>query len=82
VTIWQRFFGALSHSVSGDHVSGTIGEFASGRLSIFLIIVLSFMIILLLRNKISLKFFLVSFFVLQFVKTKSEVNKTMIISSL
>jgi hypothetical protein len=75
VTIWQRFFGALSHSGSGDHVSGTIGEFASGRLSIFLIIVLSFFIILLLWNRISLKFFMVSFFLL-FIPT--AINETKI----
>ncbi|MFH2066642.1 MAG: hypothetical protein ABIK15_15700, partial [Pseudomonadota bacterium] len=79
VTIWQRFFGALSHSGSGDHVSGTLGEFASGPLSIFLIIAASFLIILLLHNKISLRFFLISFFVLFFPTTINETKITFIL---
>lgn len=75
VTFWQRFV-QYAHIKSGDPIGGTLGLNTSGVLSIFLLIVLTFLITFLLRNRISLKFFLVSFFVI-FLPT--TINETKII---
>ena len=59
VVLWQRFV-AFSTSISGDPVGGTLGASTSGTLSVFLIIVISFLISFYYKDKISLPFFLVS----------------------
>lgn len=57
VVLWQRFV-AYSTSISGDPVGGTLGASTSGALSIFLLIIISFLISFYYKDKISLPFFL------------------------
>ena len=74
VTIWQRFiqFAAVK---SGDPIGGTLGTNTSGVLSVFLIIVISFLVTFFLKKRISFIVFIILFF-LCFIPT--TINETKI----
>lgn len=65
VTIWQRFF-VYAHNPSGDPIGGTLGANTSGVLSIFLLMVLSFMTTFYLKKGLTLRYF-VTFSILLFI---------------
>ncbi|SDT86244.1 hypothetical protein [Desulfobacula phenolica] len=59
IVLWQRF--VEFSTKGGDPVGGTLGVHASGVLSIFLLIIISFLIAFYFKKKISLPIFLLSF---------------------
>ena len=59
VVLSQRFI-FFAASLSGDPMGGTVGHSASGVLSIFLLIVISYLIAFYFKSQISLFFFIVS----------------------
>ncbi len=59
VVLLQRFV-FFASSLSGDPMGGTVGHSASGVLSIFLLITISFIIAFYFKERISLPFFLIT----------------------
>ncbi|CCK81808.1 uncharacterized protein TOL2_C36520 [Desulfobacula toluolica Tol2] len=59
IVVWQRFV-LFATSISGDPMGGTVGHSASGVLSIYLLIIISFLVSFYFKGIISLPFFLLS----------------------
>jgi len=58
VVLWQRFV-TYAAEISGDPMGGTLGHSASGVLSIFLLIIISFLVAFYFKEEISLRVFLI-----------------------
>jgi len=59
VVLWQRFI-KYATSLSGDPMGGTLGVSTSGVLSIYLVVIISFLIAFYFKEEISLQAFLLS----------------------
>ncbi|MCK5096489.1 MAG: hypothetical protein KAR45_00205, partial [Desulfobacteraceae bacterium] len=59
VVLWQRFI-AFATSISGDPMGGTVGHSSSGVLSIFLLIIISFLVAFYIKEEISLPVFILA----------------------
>lgn len=73
VTIWQKFFLYAQYS-SGDPIGGTLGENTSGVLSVFLLMVLSFLTAFYLKRLLPLSFF-ITFCIIVFIPTTLNETK-------
>jgi len=73
VVLWQRFV-SYATSLSGDPMGGTLGHSASGVLSIFLLIILSFLVAFYFKEQISLPKFLIAL-ALAFIPTTLNETK-------
>jgi hypothetical protein len=73
VTMWQRFF-LYAHNPSGDPIGGTLGANTSGVLSVFLLMVLSFLTAFYLKKGLKLRSF-VTFSILLFIPTTLNETK-------
>lgn len=73
VTIWQRFY-LYANISSGDPIGGTLGANTSGVLSVFLLMVLSFIIAFYLKREMPL-YLLVTFCFIIFIPTTLNETK-------
>lgn len=76
VTIWQRFF-LYAHNPSGDPIGGTLGANTSGVLSIFLLMVLSFLTAYYLKRGLPLRHFIPLCLVIFIPTTLNETKVTL-----
>jgi CRISPR/Cas system-associated protein endoribonuclease Cas2 len=78
VVVYQRFF-KYSSSLSGDPMGGTLGENTSGVLSVLLLLVLSFYIILYLKEHINFIQFIIGASILIMPTTMNETKITFVL---
>lgn len=78
VVIWQRFI-TYAAIQSGDPMGGTLGHGTSGVLSLFLLIVISFLVAYYLKEKIPFWFFMISSFIVFLPTTMNETKITFIV---
>jgi hypothetical protein len=78
VVLWQRFV-TYAASISGDPMGGTLGNSASGVLSIFLLIIISFLVSFYFKEEISLRVFLISLAAAFIPTTLNETKITFIL---
>ena len=78
VVVWQRFikYAAIQ---GGDPMGGTLGHGTSGVLSLFLLIVLSFLVAFYLKKRIPFWFFIISLFIVFLPTTMNETKITFIL---
>jgi hypothetical protein len=78
VVLWQRFI-EYAGKISGDPMGGTLGTHASGILSIFQLIIISFIIAFYFKKEISLPVFLLASAVVFIPITLNETKITFIL---
>ncbi|RLB92945.1 MAG: hypothetical protein DRH26_05070 [Deltaproteobacteria bacterium] len=78
VVLWQRFI-AFATSISGDPMGGTLGHSASGVLSIFLLIIISFLVAFYFKEEISLPVFILAMAAAFIPTTLNETKITFIL---
>lgn len=78
VVIWQRFYKYASF-LGGDRMGGSLGHGTSGVLSLFLLIVLSFIVAYFLKKRISFWFFIISSFIIFLPTTMNETKITFVL---
>lgn len=76
VTLWQRFF-LYAHDPSGDPIGGTLGANTSGVLSVFLLMVLSFLTAYYLKEGLSLGHFIPLCLIIFIPTTLNETKVTL-----
>ena len=78
VVLWQRFI-AFAASISGDPMGGTVGHSSSGVLSIFLLIIISFLVAFYFKEQISLPVFILALAAAFIPTTLNETKITFIL---
>jgi hypothetical protein len=78
VVLWQRFI-AFATSISGDPMGGTVGHSSSGVLSIFLLIIISFLVAFYVKEQISLPVFILALVAAFIPTTLNETKITFIL---